>query len=200
MLELYKNIKKFRTQLGITQQELAIKAGYKDKSMIAKIEKGLIDLPQSKIITFSEIFGVEPSELMGWNDYFNGSDGIGNTELERFRNSIYYKNISKYDMLSNGLELMLKGLYDSVEEVDIDNTTYYKLTRGEITYYIEYVLLETIENRVSSNIRSLIKDFNNNSVRYTESSMPNAAHTRTDIDIPENTDISDNNVMDDENF
>lgn len=109
MLELYKNIKKFRTQLGITQQELAIKAGYKDKSMIAKIEKGLIDLPQSKIITFSEIFGVEPSELMGWNDYFNGSDGIGNTELERFRNSIYYKNISKYDMLSNGLELMLKA-------------------------------------------------------------------------------------------
>jgi len=28
----------------------------------------------------------------------------------------------------------------------------------------------------------------------------NAAHTRTDINIPEGTDTSDNDVMDDDNF
>lgn len=66
MLELYKNIKKYRIQLGITQQELAVKAGYKDKSMIAKIEKGLVDLPQSKIAMFADIFHISQSELMGW--------------------------------------------------------------------------------------------------------------------------------------
>lgn len=68
MLDLYKNIKKYRLEQGITQQDLAEKAGYKDKSMIAKIEKGLIDLPQSKIAVFADIFGITQSELMGWED------------------------------------------------------------------------------------------------------------------------------------
>lgn len=65
MLDLYKNIKKYRIESKLTQQELAEKAGYKDKSMIAKIEKGLVDLPQSKIKLFAEIFGMSASELMG---------------------------------------------------------------------------------------------------------------------------------------
>lgn len=64
-LELYKNIKKYRINLQLTQQELAKKAGYRDKSMIAKIEKGLIDLPYSKIVLFAEIFGVTQTELLG---------------------------------------------------------------------------------------------------------------------------------------
>lgn len=50
MLQLYKNIKNRRTELHLTQSELADKMGYADKSMIAKIEKGLVDLPQSKIL------------------------------------------------------------------------------------------------------------------------------------------------------
>lgn len=176
MLELYKNIKKYRQKLGITQQELAVKAGYKDKSMIAKIEKGLIDLPQSKIITFADIFEIEPSELMGLRDYFNGSDGKGNTELERFRNSLCYKDAKNYSFLSEGFELMLKGIYDVIEEVDIDDITYYKLSRGDYNYYIEYSLLETLESRVAANIRLLIKDFSNDTINKTNHVGLNAAH------------------------
>lgn len=66
MLQLYKNIKKRRTELHLTQSELATKMGYADKSMIAKIEKGLVDLPQSKIIAFAEALHVSPGDLMGW--------------------------------------------------------------------------------------------------------------------------------------
>ena len=62
MLQLYKNIKNRRKELGMTQSELAKKLGYTDKSMISKIENGAIDLPQSKIIAFA------PSDLMGWED------------------------------------------------------------------------------------------------------------------------------------
>lgn len=69
MLELYKNIKKYRQSLRMSQDELAKRAGYTDRSSIAKIEKGLVDLPQSKIRQFADIFGVAPGELMG-------SDGI----------------------------------------------------------------------------------------------------------------------------
>lgn len=39
-------------------------------------------------------------------------------------------------------------------------------------------------------------------LRYIEPDTPelNAAHTRTDIDIPDNVDTSENDIMDDENF
>ena len=43
MLQLYKNIKKRRLELQLTQTDLATKLGYADKSMIAKIEKGKIN-------------------------------------------------------------------------------------------------------------------------------------------------------------
>lgn len=65
MLELYRNIKKRRTALNLTQAELAEMLGYADKSMIAKIEKGTIDLPQSKILSFAEALNIAPGELMG---------------------------------------------------------------------------------------------------------------------------------------
>lgn len=65
-ITLYKNIKKRRLQLGLTQSELAEKLGYADKSAIAKIEKGLVDLPQSKIKAFADVLETTPAEIMGW--------------------------------------------------------------------------------------------------------------------------------------
>ena len=68
MLKLYENIRRYRKQAKLTQDELARRAGYTDRSSIAKIEKGLVDLSQTKIKQFADIFGVTPSTLMGWNE------------------------------------------------------------------------------------------------------------------------------------
>lgn len=68
MLVLYENIKNLREQKGMSQDELAELTGYTSRSSIAKIEKGLVDLQQSKIIAFAKALGVTPSELMGWSD------------------------------------------------------------------------------------------------------------------------------------
>jgi len=65
MLELYRNIKKFRKLNSWSQEELALKIGYTDRSIIAKIENGKIDLPQSKIQQFAKVFGVPANVLMG---------------------------------------------------------------------------------------------------------------------------------------
>lgn len=65
MLKLYENIKSHRLAAGMTQTELARKAGYTDRSSIAKIESGNVDIPQSKIKQFADIFGIDPGELMG---------------------------------------------------------------------------------------------------------------------------------------
>ena len=65
MLLIYENIKKFRLQAQMSQSELAQRTGYTDRSSIAKIEKGMVDLSQSKIKQFADVFGVTPGELMG---------------------------------------------------------------------------------------------------------------------------------------
>lgn len=67
MDKLYLNIKELRKKNGYTQTELAHKVGYSDKSMIAKIEAGKVDLPRTKIVQFAEIFGVSPMQLMGYD-------------------------------------------------------------------------------------------------------------------------------------
>ena len=65
MLSLYTNIKKLRTERGWSQEDLAKKTGYSSKSMISRIESGAIDLPQSQIMRFAEVFGVPAGDLMG---------------------------------------------------------------------------------------------------------------------------------------
>lgn len=52
----------------MTQEELAKKMGYKSRSTINKIEKGLRDIGQSQIIDFADALGVSPAYLMGWED------------------------------------------------------------------------------------------------------------------------------------
>lgn len=67
MEELYKNIRKYRQQRKLTQAQLAKMTGYTDRSSIAKIEKGVVDIPQSKIELFAQVLGVTAGELMGYN-------------------------------------------------------------------------------------------------------------------------------------
>ena len=62
------NILNMRKHLGWTQEELAKRMGYKSKSTINKIELGINDIPQSKIVKFAEVLGTTPSYLMGWNE------------------------------------------------------------------------------------------------------------------------------------
>jgi len=71
MLKLYENIRALRRHNKWTQEELAARMGYTDRSTIAKIENGKVDLPQTKIVEFAKVFNVSPGELMGWdeNDY-----------------------------------------------------------------------------------------------------------------------------------
>lgn len=68
MLALYKNIKARRLELKMSQDRLAELTGYKDRSSIAKIEKGEVDLAESKIREFAKALKITPQELMGWDD------------------------------------------------------------------------------------------------------------------------------------
>lgn len=57
-----------RQQLGWTQEDLAFKMGYKTKSAINKIELGINDVSQSKVVKFAEVMHTTVAYLMGWDN------------------------------------------------------------------------------------------------------------------------------------
>lgn len=85
-MELYKNIKRRRLELNLSQSELASKVGYKDKGSISRIENGLLDLTQSQIEDFAKALECSPAYLMGWSD--NKEDKAVLNILDRLRDSI----------------------------------------------------------------------------------------------------------------
>lgn len=74
MLEIYKRIRARREELGISQEELAKRLGYKSRSSINKIEKGENDIPQSKIMAFAQALQTRPERLMGWEQSHTSDD------------------------------------------------------------------------------------------------------------------------------
>ena len=74
-------IKSLRQAARLSQQELAEKAGYTDRSSIAKIESGKVDLPESKIKQFADLFGVSIDYLLG-----NVSEPYMQLDTERMKN------------------------------------------------------------------------------------------------------------------
>lgn len=64
----YIRIKQLRQQLKMSQGELAIRTGYTDRSTIAKIEAGKIDIGQKKLVVFAEALETSTAYLMGLVD------------------------------------------------------------------------------------------------------------------------------------
>lgn len=57
-----------RKELSMTQEELATRMGYKSKSTINKIELGINDIPQSKVVKFANVLNTSIAYLMGWEE------------------------------------------------------------------------------------------------------------------------------------
>ena len=84
-MELYNNIRKYRIERGLTKDQLSKLTGYTDRSSIAKIEKGLVDISQSKLELFAAVLKVSPGELMGKvgsSDHFAPSADLTGSERE----------------------------------------------------------------------------------------------------------------------
>lgn len=82
MSEVGKNIARIRKSLGMTQEELAKKMGYKSKSTINKIELGINDVVQSKIMKFAEVLGTTPGVLMGWQEVQKKNDTLSSIVVQ----------------------------------------------------------------------------------------------------------------------
>lgn len=74
LIEFGKRVREKRIELNMTQEELATKSGYTSRSSINKIELGLVDLPQSKIIALADALMTTPTYLMKISDEVESSD------------------------------------------------------------------------------------------------------------------------------
>lgn len=93
-----------REELGMTQEELANKIGYKHKSSISYIEKGKNDIPISDVYKFADALCTTVQYLM---------------ELDKFesRRNVcefcrYKKLIDAYNSADNGLKFAVNKLLD----------------------------------------------------------------------------------------
>ena len=64
MQEVYDRIRKRRVALGLSQDEVARRAGYNDRSSIAKIEQGKVDLPLTKLGLLADALDTTPKDLL----------------------------------------------------------------------------------------------------------------------------------------
>ena len=73
---MHERIKLLREEQGISRAELARLVGYTSRSSINKVEAGLVDLPQSKIVAFAKALNTTPRYLMGWEERPAQQDGL----------------------------------------------------------------------------------------------------------------------------
>lgn len=74
MSNIGERIRDRRIELGMSQDELAEKMGYKSRSTIAKIEKGVNDVVQANIVKFAEVLNTSVAHLMGWEEMKKKND------------------------------------------------------------------------------------------------------------------------------
>ena len=92
---LGEQVKRLRLYHDMTMQMLADKCGYSSRATINKIEKGEINVPQSKLQALADALEVSPVELLGENeaasqysDLFSRLDRLPDQDRQRARKLI----------------------------------------------------------------------------------------------------------------
>lgn len=110
-MTIYDRIKQLRVDLKMTQEELATKVGYKSRSAINKIEKGLRDINQSQVIRFAKALNTTTSYLM------DGSNTLSKEKLDNKTLNNEPVILQKYNRLNNidkgKTEAYVDGLLES---------------------------------------------------------------------------------------
>lgn len=81
-VKIGERIKYRREQLGLSQDELARRLGYKSRSSINKIENDASGLPQSKIVAIANALQTTPSYIMGWEETQKKNDTLSSIVVE----------------------------------------------------------------------------------------------------------------------
>ncbi len=67
-MNINERIKIKRKELNMSQDELAKKLGYSDRSTIAKIESGVNEMTYKRLLEYAKALSTTPEYLIGWID------------------------------------------------------------------------------------------------------------------------------------
>lgn len=101
-MDIYGRIKSLRTEKGYSQQKLAELVGYKDKTAIAHVESGKIDLPQSKILAIADALGTTTSFLI------EGYEEEEEKQINQDARKFYLKYLSADKKTRKMIDLLLE--------------------------------------------------------------------------------------------
>lgn len=118
MSKIGDRIKERRITLGMTQEELANRMGYKSKSTINKVESGVNDVNQTTASKYATKLGVSVAYLLGWTDdvnYVSDQKTEEYVQMESMQNIsvAYLTELTEYDMkdmIADLLKLNQEGL------------------------------------------------------------------------------------------
>ena len=103
-----------RNELNWSQRELAEKMGY-NHSTITRIEKGIIDIPQSRVAQFSDVLRVSIAYLMGWEEIEQKNDLIAEVVLKMRTDATFMSAVEKLYKLDQdklqSIDQMLNTLF-----------------------------------------------------------------------------------------
>ena len=106
-VKLGQQIRWHREQLGMSQEELAKKLGYKSKSSINKVETGNQGLTQSKIMQFAEALQTTPGALLSWD-----------SDTDEQQRQIFSENLRRHiEMKRLSQKEVADGIGESVQTV-----------------------------------------------------------------------------------
>ena len=104
-----------RLELGWSLRELANRMGYANQSTISRIESGVIDIPQSKVVKFAEVMGTTVAFLMDWEEVEKKNDILSDIIIKARTNEDLLSILGKLNTLDEeqlkSLNLVLYGLF-----------------------------------------------------------------------------------------
>ena len=112
-LDIGERIKNRRIELGLTQEELASKLGYKSKSTINKIELGINDITQSKVVKFANVLNTSVAYLMGWE---GKGDELASFHARILKDIPLMEALEDYYRLSKKNQKIVRDLIHSMAE------------------------------------------------------------------------------------
>lgn len=116
-MNIGERIKQKRIEKGWSQRELCKRMGYSNHSTIGKIETGKVDIPQSRIVQFSEVLGVSVAFLMGWQEEMKKSPAeLAERHFEILINEDIADIFEEFNSLDKKQKQIVKDLIHSLAE------------------------------------------------------------------------------------
>lgn len=113
-MSIGQRIKSRREELGMSQEDLAHKIGYKSKSSINKIELDIQQLRQSKIKQIADALDTTTDYIMGWSDEEKSEQPNSADLLKNQYGSDVYELVQLYQKLNEaGKSKILEELRDT---------------------------------------------------------------------------------------